>query len=222
MKFKWILLTLSLLLSSCETPSERYLLLYPIQASKQSVLRLEGQRFLSSELSSPASILILNNPIQNGGFVDIALAITHHETRSRTLHPKDISVQLSQKGHLKLLNHQEYQMASPYTKPNLSAALLPKMKSYGCASNHHADNINQQSFSASQAWVWKRHLRYPFKDDTLYLKRVKFEANSTQGAIFRVELPKMPTTFEQATLFIKVSFEDHEDYRFKFILQALN
>ncbi len=221
MKVRWIVLTLSLLLSSCETP-KRYLLLYPIQASKQSVLRLQGQRFLSSELSSPASILILNNPIQNGGFVDIALAISHQDTRPRSLKIKNISAQLSQIGHLKLLSYQEYQMAPSYTNPHLSAALMPKMKDYGCASDHQDDNINLQSFSASQAWVWKQHLRYPFKDDSLYLKTLNFEGNSTQGAIFRVKIPEVSTAFEQTTLFIKLNFEGHEDYKFRFILQALN
>ena len=109
-----------------------YHLLYPVQASKQNIIRLEGFRFLSSELKSPASMFILSNPVADDGFVDFALALTNKSGKLMTLSPKNILVRLSKHGKLQVLNATEYALSKAYVKPKNISSLAPKMKEYGC------------------------------------------------------------------------------------------
>jgi len=62
---------------ACSNKPKTYHLLYPIEASKQEVLRLDGYRFLSSSLVSPASVVVLSNPVQNGGYIDFTFALSN-------------------------------------------------------------------------------------------------------------------------------------------------
>ena len=206
--------------SACNE-STGYHLLYPIEASKQEVLRIQGYRFLSSTLDSPASILVLSNPIENGGFADFAFSMTNNSDRTVHLSEKDFVIKMSEYGELAMLASEEYTSAQIYIKPDGFERLSPKMQAFGCAAANTKDNINTSSFNASQSWVWDKHLLYPFKKEKLYLKTLDIPAGETKGAIFRVHFPLLAKDFEQATVLVHLKVKNIEEYRFKFILQSL-
>lgn len=207
------------ILSACNE-SKSYHLLYPIEASKQELSRIQGYRFLSSTLDSPASILVLSNPIENGSFVDFAFALSNNHKNSVHISEKDFSIKISKHGDLELVSLPNYAQSKPYKKPEGFDTLTPKMQAFGCSTTNMTDNIEISSFNASQSWVWDKHLQYPFVRPELYLKKLEILAGETKGAIFRIALPEMPKDFEQATLLVKLKIEE-DAYRFKFILQSL-
>jgi len=47
------------------------------------------------------------------------------------------------------------------------------------------------------------------------------EPNETRGFVWRLKIPRLEDTFEEGTLFIKLSVSE-EVYIFKFILQSLS
>ncbi len=215
-----ILIVLSIVLGACDE-TENYHLLYPIEASKQEVLRIQGYRFLSSTLDSPASILVLSNPVKNGGFADFAFSITNNSDKSLHLSTEDLVVKMSKYGELETISSEEYASAPVYKKPDGFDRLSPKMQAFGCAASNTKDNITPATFSASQLWVWKKHLLYPFKDQKLYLKSLDIPSGKTSGAIFRVRFPALAKDFEQATLLLHLKVDGKKGYKFKFILQSL-
>jgi hypothetical protein len=211
---------LSIALSACNE-STGYHLLYPIEASKQEVLRIQGYRFLSSTLESPASILVLSNPVENGGFADFALAITNNNNKTMQVSEKDLVVKMSKHGELEVISNEKYASAQIYTKPEGFDRLSPKMQAFGCAAANTEDNVTPTTFNAAQLWVWKKHLRYPFKDQNIYLKSLTIPSKETAGAIFRVRFPALAKDFEQATVLLHLKVSGQEGYKFKFILQSL-
>lgn len=214
-----LLIALAFSITACnETKS--YNFLYPIEASNQDVLRIEGYRFLSSTLPSAASILVLSNPIKNAGFIDFAFAMTNNQKDSIHLSKKDFLIKISKLGTLKLLSNKEYTQAQIYIRPKGFDTLSPKMQAFGCSSTNTKDNRTKAQLNPPQVWVWDKHLKYPFKDQDLYLNDLEILAGETKGTIFRINLPKLPEDFEQATLLIRLDTQESE-YRFKFILQSL-
>lgn len=211
---------LSFIITAC-AENKTYQLLYPIEASKQNILRLEGYRFLSSTLRIPSSILVLSNPIENGGFAEFAFALTNKSTELIHLRPADFLVKLRDHGKLEVITAQTYAQAEAYTKPKGFEKLSPKMKAYGCAAANTEDNINVSSFDATQDWVWSKHQHYPFKQNDLYLKDIEIAAGETKGIIFRIKLPLMLKDFKQSTILVQIKGEGYETYKFKFILQSL-
>lgn len=214
------LIVLSIILGACDE-TENHHLLYPIEASKQEVLRIQGYRFLSSTLDSPASILVLSNPVKNGGFADFAFSITNNSDKTLHLSTEDLVIKMSQHGELEMISSEEYASAPVYKKPDGFDRLSPKMQAFGCAAPNTKDNITPTTFNASQLWVWKKHLLYPFKDQKLYLKRLTIPSRETSGAIFRVRFPALTKDFEQATVLLDLKVNGKEGYKFKFILQSL-
>ncbi len=215
-----IFVLLSVLLSACNE-TKRYQLLYPIEASKQEVLRIQGYRFLYSTLASPASILVLSNPVENGGFADFALAITNNSDKTLQLSREDLVIKMSKHGELKTISLGEYTSAEIYTKPDGFERLSPKMQAFGCAAANTKDNVTPATFNATQSWVWKKHLLYPFKKEELYLETLEIPSGETKGTLFRVHFPELRKDFEQATVLVHLKVKDQEGYKFKFILQSL-
>ena len=215
-----LLVILSIVLGGCNEPKPYYLL-YPIEASKQDLLRIQGYRFLSSSLHSPASILVLSNPVQNGGFADFAFAITNNSEKMMQVREKDLIIKMSKYGELEMLSNEKYTSAQIYTKPEGFDRLSPKMQAFGCAATNTKDNIETAAFNTSQSWVWDKHLRYPFKKEELYLKRLDIPVGETKGAIFRVRFPALPKDFQQSTILLHLKMSGDEGYKFKFILQSL-
>ena len=211
---------LTIVFSACNE-STGYHLLYPIEASKQEVLRIQGYRFLSSTLDSPASILVLSNPIENGGFADFAFSMTNNGDKTVHLSENDLVIKMSKSGDLAMLTSEEYASAQLYIKPEGFNRLSPKMQAFGCAAANTKDNITPTTFNATQLWVWKKHLLYPFKDQKLYLKSLTIPSGETAGAIFRVRFPALAKDFEQATVLLHLKVSGQEGYKFKFILQLL-
>lgn len=211
---------LAFILSACDETTS-YHLLYPIEASKQEVLRIKGYRFLSSNLNSPASILVLSNPIENGGFADFALAITNNGDQTIHLSKKDFIIKMRAVGELDLLSSKTYAQDREYIRPEGFDTLAPKMQAYGCATSNTKDNIQEEAFNTSQAWVWDKHKKYPFKDTELYLRSLDIPSKQTKGTIFRIALPKLDKDFKQSTILVDVSIEGKSEYKFKFILQSL-
>jgi hypothetical protein len=211
---------LSVVLSACNE-TKHYHLLYPIEASKQEVLRIQGYRFLSSTLASPASILVLSNPVENGGFADFALAITNNSDTPLSLSEKDLVIKMSRQGTLKMLSPQEYSSSKVYARPDGFERLSPQMQAFGCAAANTEDNIRPAAFNASQSWVWEQHLRYPFKKEELYLETLEIPSGATKGVLFRVSFPELAEDFEQATVLVHLNVTHQEEYKFKFILQSL-
>lgn len=214
------LIVLSIVLGACDE-TKNYHLLYPIEASKQEVLRIQGYRFLSSTLHSPASVLVLSNPVENGGFSDFAFSITNNSDQTLHLSTEDLVVKMSKYGDLETISSEEYVSAPVYEKPDGFDRLSPKMQAFGCAASNTKDNITPATFSASQLWVWKKHLLYPFKDQKLYLKDLTIASGETSGAIFRVRFPALAKDFEQATVLLHLKVNGEKGYKFKFILQSL-
>jgi len=217
---RFLLSLISIFILSACSKAPNYHLLYPIEASHQKVSRLQGYRFLSTELSSPASIIILSNPVENGGFVDLAFALSNHSSKPIHLDAKDFVFKLSKIGNVQLFTKEEYLHASEYTKPKAFKDLTPKMQAYGCVGSNTKDNISTDEFTPTQAWVWQRHLQYPFKRSELYFESLDLKPQETKGVIWRLKIPKLEEGFEQGTLFIKFDLNE-EAYRFKFILQSL-
>ncbi len=215
-----ILVVLSIVLGACNEAKSHHLL-YPIEASKQEVLRIQGYRFLSSTLHSPASILVLSNPVENGGFADFAVSITNNSNTRLQLSGKDLVIKMSKYGELEMLSNEDYVSAPVYKKPDGFEKLSPKMQAFGCAASNTKDNITPAYFNASQSWVWDKHLLYPFKKEDLYLKNLDISSGKTAGAIFRVRFPELAKDFEQATVLVHLKVKNHEGYKFKFILQSL-
>ena len=215
-----VLLVLALVLSACNE-TKGYHLLYPIEASKQEVLRIQGYRFLSSTRESPASILVLSNPVENGGFADFAFSMTNNSDKTLHLDMQDLVVKMSKHSDLEILSSQQYASAQIYKKPEGFDRLSPKMQAFGCAAANTKDNITPTTFNATQLWVWKKHLLYPFKDQKLYLKSLTIPSGETAGAIFRVRFPALAKDFEQATVLLHLKVSGQEGYKFKFILQLL-
>jgi len=211
---------LAFILSACDEV-KTYNLLYPIEASKQDVLRLQGYRFLSSSLDSPASILVLSNPVKNGEFADFAFAMTNRSDKALHLSNTDFILKMSKHGKLLFVSSEEYAQAQNYKKPEGFDKLSPKMQAFGCAATSHKDNIEPSSFNPSQRWVWERHLEYPFKKQEIYIKNLDISPGETKGGIFRIKLPEMSENFEQSTILIHLKIPGHNEYRFKFILQSL-
>lgn len=211
---------LSIVLGACDA-SENYHLLYPIEASKQEVLRIQGYRFLYSTLDSPAAILVLSNPVKNGGFADFALAIANNSDKTLYLSTKDLVIKMSKYGELGMLSSEAYASAPVYKKPDGFDRLSPKMQAFGCAASNTKDNVTPATFTAAQLWVWKKHLLYPFKDQKLYLKSLAIPSGETAGTVFRVRFPELTGDFEQATLLLHLKVNGKEGYKFKFILQSL-
>lgn len=215
-----IIVIFSIMLSGCDE-SKSYNLLYPIEASKQEVLRIQGYRFLSSTLDSPASILVLSNPVENGGFADFAFSMTNNSAQTLHLSQKNLLIKMSRHGELELISSQDYASAEIYEKPEGFDTLSPKMQAFGCAAANTKDNIDAADFNPSQSWVWDKHVRYPFKKEELYLKTLKIPSGETRGAIFRVHLPVLSKSFEQSTILVHLKVNRQEGYKFKFILQSL-
>lgn len=213
-------IVLSIVLSACDD-TENYHLLYPIEASKQEVLRIQGYRFLSSTLDSPASILVLSNPVKNGGFADFALSLTNNSDKTLHLRTEDLVIKMSKYGELKILSSEGYASAPVYKKPDGFDRLSPKMQAFGCAASNTKDNITSATFTASQLWVWKKHLLYPFKDQELYFNSLDVPPGETSGALFRVNFPVLAKDFEQATVLLHLKVNEKKGYKFKFILQSL-
>lgn len=216
----FVSLVLLLSLAGCSSPKQ-YHLLYPIQASKQEVLRLDGFRFLSSESKSPIALMILSNPIEDASFVDVIFAYQNNGKQTINITPKDISIKMRGVGELSLLSKEEYQKGEGFKKPEGFDNLTPKMKAYGCAAPSSKDNTSVATLSLSQKWVWDEHMSYPFKDDTLYLENLRIKPGEMKGALIRFKLPKTDENFEQSTLLIKFTLEDKIRNHFKFILQSL-
>jgi len=208
------------LLTACNEPPT-YHLLYPIEASKQKVSRLDGYRFLSSTLPSPASIIVLSNPVENGGFLDFAFALTNNSDKNIHLSSKDFIFKLSKIGNLTLLAPIEYKNSPAYKEPDGYDTLTPKMQAYGCVGSNTKDNVSPSAFNASESWVWQRHLQYPFKRGELYLQDLEIQPKETKGVIWRLKIPHLADDFEEGTVYIKFDLNG-EAYRFKFILQSLS
>ncbi len=200
---------------------KEYHLLYPIAASKQEVLHIHGYWFLSSNLYSTASILVLSKPVENGGFADFALAITNNGDHTIHLSKKDFIIKMRAVGELEILSSKTYAQGREYIRPEGFDTLAPKMQAYGCAASNTKDNIQEEAFNTSQAWVWDKHKKYPFKDTELYLKSLDIPSKQTKGTIFRIALPKLDKDFKQSTILVDVSIEGKSEYKFKFILQSL-
>ncbi len=207
------------LFGACSEPRS-YHLLYPIEASKQELSRIQGYRFLSSTLDSPVSILVLSNPVENGGFAELAFALSNNHEHTVHISEKDFTIKMSKHGDLELISPLNYAQSKSYQKPEGFDRLSPKMQAFGCSATKTEDNIDISSLNASQAWVWDRHLQYPFKRPELYLKDLEVLAGETAGAVLRIALPEMAEDFEQSTLLVKLTIEE-DVYRFKFILQSL-
>lgn len=220
MKFLPFIILLAFSLNAYFEEKE-YHLLYPIAASKQEVLRIHGYRFLSSNLDSTASILVLSNPVENGGFADFALALTNNRNKSIHLSQKDFIIKMRGIGELQLVSLKGYEQAGNYIKPEGFDRLSPKMQAFGCSDTKTKDNIEESSFNTSQAWVWDKHSRYPFKDTALYLNTLDIPAGETKGAIFRIKIPQMDEAFEQSTILVHLKIPQQDGYKFKFILQSL-
>lgn len=219
-----IKLFLSILLliffNACNTPKQ-YHLLYPIQASKQKVLRFDGFRFLSSESKSPISLMILSNPVEDASFVDVVFAYQNNSTQNIIIDTNDITIKMSGIGALTLLSKEDYKKDALFKKAEGFNSLIPKMKAYGCAAANSKNNTTLATLTLTQKWVWDKHLAYPFKDETLYLDHLLVKPGEMKGALIRFKLPKTGANFKQSTLLIQFALKDDIRNHFKFILQSL-
>ncbi|HFU74418.1 MAG TPA: hypothetical protein ENK65_02570 [Helicobacteraceae bacterium] len=221
MRFVFLIVPLIVLFSACqEKPS--YQILYPIEASKQKVLRLDGFRFLSSEHKSPISIMVLSNPIAAGSFVEAVFSYTNNSNTIMQIHPNDITIKMRNYGMLQLLTKHEYDTAVPYQKIAAITNLTPKMKSYGCAPDATQNNITVESMNPSQKQIWQEHLEYPFEKSALYLDTLSIKPQETKTALIRFKLPQTAADFDQSIILIKFSLADKQRHHFKFVLQSLD
>lgn len=201
-----------------------YSLLYPIEASKQSVSLIEGYRFLSSETNSPFAVIVLSNPVENGSYADLAFAISNRGDKPISIDLDDIIVKMRGAGELRVSTKRAYAHAKPYKRPESFESLSPKMQAFGCAAANTKDNIGVSSFNEAQSWVWNRHKEYPFIRPELYLEALTIPSGQTKGVLFRIQLPEMDKSFDQSTILIQIKTkkEEEELYRFKLVLQSLS
>jgi len=221
MRIYLLLISFTLLFTACND-TKSYHILYPIQASKQEVLRLDGFRFLASDQKSPIAIMILSNPVENGSFVEAIFAYTNHTKNVMHIKASDIVVKMRKKGVLSVLTKKEYEASAVYKKVEAISDLTPKMKAYGCAPDASENNTAVATMTPEQKLVWQKHLAYPFKDEALYLETLVIQPGESKVALIRFNLPQTDTTFKQAIILMKFTLEDKKRHHFKFVLQSLD
>lgn len=198
-----------------------YELVFPLHASAQDVIRLEGYRFLSSTMDSPASLLMLSNPVRSDGFIDIAFAMTNNSTKTVVLKRKDLLIKISKKGKVNPLSKEDYAKGDVYQKPKNLDSLIPKMELLGCSPRDNSSNIEPSALNQAQKWVWDRYKRYPFKDDSIYFETLHIEKGETKGGILRIKLPVFSVDQDGTALYIKVDTGVQEAYKFRFMMQGI-
>ena len=225
-----VLLMTALLFGGCkeDTNATAYHLVYPIQASKQKILRMEGTRFLTTTDTPELSAIVLNNPVAERGFADIAFSITNASEHPLKLAPGMLEVRTKQ-GVLPLTAKSAYEAyvakGGRYRLPEGYEALMPKMQAFGCAAPKSEDNIDPATLLPSQKQIWKHYRRYRdagVLDASEYFEGFTVAPGATRSAFFRVTLPAVDLDAERETMLVSLCPEEHSCKKIRLVIQPLD
>ena len=224
-----LLLLTALLIGGCkeESANSAYNLVYPIQASKQKILRMDGTRFLTTTDTPELSAIVLNNPVAERGFADIAFAITNMTETPIKVTRQMLELRTKQ-GVLPLETKSAYEAyiadGRRFITPEGYEALMPKMQAFGCAAPKSEDDIAPDALSASQKQVWKQYKRYRGSgvlDTSEYFESFTLAPGTTRSAFFRVNIPAVDRGSERETMLFSLCPEGHACKKLRLVIQPL-
>jgi len=214
-----------LLLGGCKE-QPRYELVYPVQASKQQIHRLEGVRFVSTTDTPEISLIVLNNPVAPGSFVDIAFALTNTAQTPLTL--SALPQARTGKGELKVLDRSAYAARTDagerYVRPEGFEKLMPAMQKFGCAAQKSEDTLTPFGLSASQKQLWRHYRQYQqntYGKSDDYFDGFTLDAGETKSAFVRVELPQTSHGGERETMLFTLCPEHYACKKMRLVIQPL-
>lgn len=218
--------TCTIFIAGCkEQPA--YELVYPVQASKQQIHRIDGVRFISTTDTPELSLIILNNPVPSGAFADIAFSITNSGGTSLKL--TRMPQGRIKSGPLPVLGKESYEkrisLGERYLRPEGYEKLMPAMQKFGCAAQKSENTTSPFDLTASQKQVWKHYKRYQ-TDGTLdsgdYFEGFTLAPGETKSAFVRIDLPKLETGSERETMLFTLCPEEHSCKKVRLVIQPLN
>ncbi len=217
------LLGLTLLCSCADTPS--YRLLYPVQASKQEIVRLEGTRLLTTDTAPKTALIVLNNPVS--AYVDIAFAIEN--TTAAPLLLERLPAARLKSGPLNVLEKAAYdarfKSGERYVRPDGYERLVPQMQAFGCAAPDHGDTLQEAHLDSAPKAVWNRYRRYReagSSDAAAYFTPMRLEPGETRGAIIRIDLPETALSKQRETMLLTLCPTGRSCEKVRLVLQPLD
>ena len=186
----------------------RYWLLYPLETTKQETIPYEGMRFLTFKEGDETLVaVVLNNPIRDGGYADMALfgsaSPLIRQIRTRT-------------GELTFLKGdalvKDMRSGKLFDTPEIDKALVPRMQAHGCAPNNTKETRSFDEMETLQKELIRLRLAYVEKKYDLIL------SEAAKGRIVRILIPP-----HEADTPLVVMMENNGDKRtLRFQFQHLN
>ena len=217
------LLALALLSGCADTPS--YRLLYPVQASKQELLRLEGTRLLLTDTAPQTALIVLNNPVST--YADIAFALEN--TTAAPLLLEQLPAARLKSGPLNVLEKPAYdtrlKSGERYVRPDGYERLVPQMQAFGCAAPKSADNVHPGNLASASEAVWNLYRRYREESGSAaaaYFVPIHLEPGETHGAVIRIDLPETALSKDRETMLLTLCPTGRSCEKIRLILQPLD
>jgi hypothetical protein len=213
--------------AGCSEAEPEYRLIYPIQASKQQLHRLDGVRFLSTTDAPELSLIVLSNPVEDAAFVDIAFAVTNTTPELLTVTPKMLNCR-TKSGSMTIADRSGYEQrianGEHYRRPEGFDKLMPKMQAFGCAAPNTRDTADKASLKPSQKQAWKHYRNYlatgaPDAGD--YFTGFELNPGETRSAFVRIDLPRVDAEAERETMLFSLCPADLPCRKVRLVIQPL-
>lgn len=222
-----LLATLALVTAGCGDTEPEYRLIYPIQASKQQIHRLDGVRFLSTTDSPELALIVLSNPVADATYVDIAFALTNTAEKPLQVDAKMLGCR-TRGGALAIADRAGYearlQKGERFRRPEGFEKLMPKMQAFGCAAPKTKDTADATALSPAQKQVWKHYRTYR-ETGTLesgaYFTGFTIAPGETRSAFVRVDLPRVDAKAERETMLFSLCPTDSLCKKIRLVIQPL-
>ena len=222
-----LLATLPLFTAGCGDPEPQYRLVYPIQASKQQIHRLDGVRFLSTTDAPELSLIVLSNPVEDAAYVDIAFALSNTTEKPLTVTAQMLGCR-TRSGAAAVADRSSYEQrigrGERYRRPEGFEKLMPKMQAFGCAAPKTKDTADKSTLTPSQKQVWKEYRIYQERgapESSHYFSGFELEPGATQSAFVRVDLPHVDATAERETLLFSLCPPNLPCRKVRLVIQPL-
>jgi hypothetical protein len=222
-----LLTALPFFAAGCSDPEPEYRLIYPIQASKQQIHRLEGVRFLSTTDAPELSIIVLSNPVKDATYVDIAFAVTNTTAAPLRVAPEMLGLR-TRGGALTVNDRSGYEarirQGERFRRPEGFDKLMPKMQAFGCAAPNTKDTADKASLTPSQKQVWKHYRNYLAAgalEARDYFTGFELNPGETRSAFVRADLPYVDAKAERETMLFSLCPERAPCRKVRLVIQPL-
>lgn len=188
-----LLCTLSALVWMGVKNSREFMILYPLAATGQQVHIHNGLRFVGIDDSIKVYAVVLNNPVENGGYADILILSACNSGSNVAV---SVESARTRSGPLEIVTGNRLNVAMQSGRLFESAAypkeLTPRMQAYGCAPVKTENTIERDAMDPLQEKIVTLYQAYRAQDRAAVMENILTAGvpGMIDGGIFRLLLPE--------------------------------